>query len=76
VRDFVLEDLQHDIVRHWVFSLSRLQKFLVETDGAALAVDVLLENSLDEWIIRGFVAATGDVVPFFLVRSPAYRPAE
>ena len=44
VGDF-LKDLQHDVVRHWVFSLSRLQEFLVKADGAAFALDVLIQKA-------------------------------
>ena len=40
VGDFVLKDLQHDVLRHWVFSLSRLQEFLVKADGAAFALEI------------------------------------
>ena len=65
VRDFVLKDLQHDVVRHWVFSLSRLQELFVEADGAALALDVLIENRLDERVIRRVVTAIGHLVPLF-----------
>jgi hypothetical protein len=53
VLDVILENLQHDVVGHWILSLRCLQKFFVESDGAALALDVLIEYGLDEWVIRG-----------------------
>jgi hypothetical protein len=45
--------------------LSRFQKFLVESDGTALTLDVLIQYGLDERVIWRGVTATGDVVPFF-----------
>ena len=43
MRDFVLEDLQDDVVRDRVLALSRFQKFLVKANGATLALDVLVQ---------------------------------
>ena len=44
-----------------------LRGFLVRADGAALTLDVLIQNSLDKRIIRRVVTATGDALYLPLV---------
>jgi hypothetical protein len=68
MRNFILENLQYHVLSNRIFLLNGVQQTFVKADGASLALDVLLENRLDEWIIRSVIAAAGDLVPLLRLR--------
>ncbi len=61
--DLVRQDLDHHVVGDRIGVLGGLRQFLIDLDGALLALDVLVEQGLGIGVLRRLVAAVGHLVP-------------
>jgi hypothetical protein len=69
VRDFVLENLQYNVVGNGIFPLSGVEQALVETNSASLTLDILLEYRFHKRIVGRIVAAACYLVPLLRLRD-------
>ena len=81
MRDFVLEDLQHDIVRHWVFPLQMRPREITELELRSVTIATRrarLVKMLLSYILPAVVVGMihGAILPIALSKgvSPVHSP--